>query len=374
MKIAWIHGRRSIEISKPYTWLVLGVRGSGKSAFLEHLAELHLKEGNTVLDLFAARSGENLGWLRSKWIKKKKALLLTAENTTVEYEIPHLDVKPYFLLELEDFEKYDIIINSSPLYRNIDEEFKAVNTIIDKLWKRLEWKRMVFVMVREAANLLYARMKIAENQTLAKTFLSYWLREARHTGCSLALDSQRFMAIDIEIRNLCDFIIFKAQGSFGLPKDLHYVYKYIEPTWLQKAKPNQFAILSKEGCIGVGIFPCPEWHVKEGEGIVRKLNMKIIFKERPEEAIDRGTYITVGDREHAQIIEYYIKHELGMRTIAIHMKRSSRTVKEHIDKHNEAILKIGFCPSCRRVENGLDKQIARKRKPIEKEVAQQTQT
>jgi len=63
MRIAWLHGNHNISLNKPYTWLVLGVRGSGKSAFLEHPAKLNLKEGIAVLDLSAARSGETLGWL-----------------------------------------------------------------------------------------------------------------------------------------------------------------------------------------------------------------------------------------------------------------------------------------------------------------------
>lgn len=361
MRIAWLHGNHNISLDKPYTWLCLGVRGSGKSAFLEHLAELHLKEGNAVLDLFAARSGENLGWLRSKWLEQKKMLLLTGEASIVELPRTLLDaasVKPASKITLEDFEAYDIIINSSPLYPSLDAEFEAVNQIIDKLWRRLKWSRLVFVLCREAANLLYARMKITESQTLAKTFLSYWLREARHVGCSMALDSQRFMAVDIDIRSLCDFLVFKTQGAGGLPKDLHYVYRYIDPSWLQHAKPSQFAILTRQGDIGVGVFPLPEWHVREGEGITHKLGLKIAFEEAPEKGKYRGSFTTVGDREHAEIIKLYLEEGLSMLTIARRLMRSSSTVKMQIDRHNQAVAKIGYCPQCRRIRSKLEAALA----------------
>ncbi|MBS7612463.1 hypothetical protein KEJ27_09765 [Candidatus Bathyarchaeota archaeon] len=355
MKIAWLSGNHNISLNEPYSWLCLGVRGSGKSAFLEHLAELHLSEGNAVLDLFAARSGENLGWLRSRWTKEKKILLLTAENAVVELSrsLENVDMKPAGKISLQDFNDYDIIINSSPLYPTLDAEFEAVNQIIEKLWKRLKWSRLVFVLVREAASLLYSRLKVAENQTLAKAFLTYWLRESRHVGCSLGLDSQRFMAVDIDIRALCDFLVFKAQGAGGLPKDLHYVYRHIDPAWLQYAKPYQFAILSRRGDIGVGVFPLAVWHVKEGEGIVDRLNLKIQFEEQPLRGEDRGTYQTVGDREHAEIIHLYAEG-LSMKVLAARFSRSSGTIKSHIDRHNVSVLKVGYCPACRRASSPLE--------------------
>ncbi|MDH7564788.1 MAG: hypothetical protein ACQXXG_09520 [Candidatus Bathyarchaeia archaeon] len=361
MKIGWLEGSHNISFDKANTWFCLGVRGAGKSAFLEHLAELHLEAGNAVLDLFGARSGENLGWLRSKWAKEKRILLLSAENAIVETPTKlSVEVKPYAKISLSDFSNYDIIINSSPLYPNLDSEFEAVNTIISILWQRLKWSRLVFVLCREAANLLYARMKITENQTLAKTFVSYWLREARHTGTSLALDSQRFMAVDVDVRSLIDFLVFKSLGAGGLPRDLHYMYRYINPPWMQRMKPFQFAILSRRGDIGVGTFPLVDWHVKEGEGIVYQLGLKVQFEEAPEKGESRGTFQTLGDREHAQIIALYVNEHLGMKVIAARLSRSSYTVKDHVDKHNAAVEKMGYCPRCRRVKSPLDAVLAQR--------------
>ncbi|MCD6465638.1 hypothetical protein J7L27_04655 [Candidatus Bathyarchaeota archaeon] len=104
---------------------------------------------------------------------------------------------------------------------------------------------------------MYSRMKVAENQALAKAFLIYWLREGRHSGCSLGVDSQRFMALDIDVRSLADFLVFKAQGALGIPRDLWFLYRVFEPAWLQYMTPREFAVLSRRGDVGVGVFECP---------------------------------------------------------------------------------------------------------------------
>jgi hypothetical protein len=354
MKIAWLAGNSTLSLNKPYAWFCLGVRGSGKSAFLEHLAELHLSRGNCVLDLFAARSGENLGWLRSEWMKSKRVLLLTAENAIVELpQDLNAEAKPATKISLDDFESYDIIINSSPLYPNLDAEFDAVNNIIDQLWKRVKWSRIIFVVVREAANLLFSRMKIAETQHQAKAFMAYWLRESRHVGCSLALDSQRFMAVDVDIRSLCDFLIFKAQGAGGLPRDLYYIYRYVDPVWMQRMRSGQFVVLSRRGDIGVGVFPLTPWHVKEGEGIVSKLGLKVRFEQIAEQGSYRGTFYTVGDDEHANILSLY-SEGMSMVKIAEEVGRSSATVRAQILRHNKAVEKAGYCAVCRRAKGNLE--------------------
>jgi hypothetical protein len=365
MKIIWIKGNEDTSFKKPFTWLVIGVRGAGKSAFLEHLAELHLKKGNAILDLFGARSGENLAWLRSEWINEKKILLLHGENAIIETNL-NVDFKKVSEISLKDFENYDIIINSSPLYQSLDDEFNAVNILIDKLWKRLKWHRLIFVICREGANLMYSRLKVAENQTLAKAFLTYWLRESRHVGCSLGVDSQRFMALDVDVRNVVDMLVFKTLGSLGLPRELWWCYRYIEPSFMQKMKPNQFTIISRKGDLGIGVFPLTKFHAKEGEGILSKIGLNITFEEKPMEAKLKGAFKTIGDIEHSQIIEMYIEGERGMDYMAKQLNRSSRSILLQINKHNYSIEKIGYCPACRRAKSKYESIKAEKIRMMEK--------
>jgi predicted DNA-binding protein YlxM (UPF0122 family) len=275
---------------------------------------------------------------------------LHGENAIIETNL-NVDFKKVSEIKLRDFENYDIIINASPLYQTIDDEFNAVNTIIDKLWKRLEWHKIVFVLTREAANLLYSRQKIAENQSLAKNFLIYWLRESRHVGCSLGVDSQRLMALDIDVRHICDMLVFKTLGSLGLPHEYKWVYRYINPTFLQRMEPYQFVITTRKGDLGIGTFPLVKWHAKEGEGILSKIGLKITFEERPLEAKLKGTFKTIGDMEHTQIIEMYIEGDKSMEYIAKQLNRSSKSIFLQIKKHNLAIEKMGFCPMCKRAKS-----------------------
>jgi hypothetical protein len=59
--------------------------------------------------------------------------------------------------------------------------------------------------------------------------MAYLVREARHCGLALGLDSTRYYSIDIDIRNLSDFIILKSQGMTGLTSDLDWRYSIFEP-------------------------------------------------------------------------------------------------------------------------------------------------
>lgn len=68
------------------------------------------------------------------------------------------------------------------------------------------------MVCREAAILYYSRLKVDDNQIFAKSQMVYMIREARHIGLSLGLDSVRFYAIDIDIRTLSDYMILKSQG------------------------------------------------------------------------------------------------------------------------------------------------------------------
>ena len=71
--VFWFRRRGVVASNKWYftkhtpTFLVLGIRGAGKSSWLESLAEYYLgKDIGSVVDLFGSRDGEGLAWLRSE--------------------------------------------------------------------------------------------------------------------------------------------------------------------------------------------------------------------------------------------------------------------------------------------------------------------
>jgi hypothetical protein len=55
------------------------------------------------------------------------------------------------------------------------------------------------------------------------------LREMRHLGCALGLDTLRTLAIDIDIRSHADIMLLKSQGIGGLSRELSWLYGYFNP-------------------------------------------------------------------------------------------------------------------------------------------------
>lgn len=346
LEIGWVRGQETIGFNRPTTFFVLGVRGSGKSSLLEYIGECYLAEGHAVLDLFGSRDGENLAWLRSEHAKDKKILLIHGDNVSVSGSF---DAKNISKLSLSDFQNYDIVISSSPLYSSPDDEFYQVNKIIDLLYKRLSWKTLVYMIVRESANLYYSRLRVSNNQLDAKAGSVYLIREARHMGVALGLDTLKYTSVDIDIRTVVDYFAFKSQGVLGLPDDKVWLYGYFNPAIVRKMPPQYFLMVTTQGALGLGTFPCPPWHKQERENILRSVGLKVEYGDRIDYGESRGVYKTVGDQEHLDIIDAYFEGS-SMGKIAKKLDRSAATVHAQIHSHNESIDKLGYCAECRRLK------------------------
>lgn len=336
----------TLSFNKPQRWFALGIIDSAKSSFLEHIAEGYLGNNHTVLDLFGSRDGEGLAWLRSPWVKDKKVLLLHGENSDVKSSF---DTKAVGKLQLRDLDDYDLLISATPLYSSPNQEFREVNRVLDLLYQRQSWKRLVCAIVREASNIFYSRLRVSGDQLQAKAEAVYLTRESRHMGISLLMDSLRFYSIDIDMRNLVDYQVIKALGLFGLPRDLEWLYHMVNPTWIRNMPKGAFVMLSRTGSIGIGSFPKIPWHKQEGENILRAIDLKVEYGEEPQVGKDRNTFKTIGDEEHAEIMSQYLDEKKGMCRIAELRKRSSATISEQIRHHDEAIERSGFCPKCKRI-------------------------
>ena len=209
MIVIWRRGREQFSFYRPTTDFILGVRGGGKSSFLEHRAESFLKRKQAVFDLFSSRDGESLAWLRSEWANRdertpdseKRILLIHGDNCDVTAPVYTKNISK---VQLRDLEDYDILISSSPLYSSPTDEFSQVGKLTDLLYKRITWNKIVYTIVREASNLYYSRLKIEKNQTSAKAGMIYMIREARHLGIAMGLDTLKFTSIDLDIRAVID--------------------------------------------------------------------------------------------------------------------------------------------------------------------------
>ena len=341
-------GKPSLRYNIPQILYAEGGRGAGKSMLLEHFALNYLSHGCVVFDMFGAADSEGLAWLRAPFINDINVLLLKGENVDVECD---WDVIEAGKLSLNDFTKYDLIISARALYRNKDEEYYAIGQATNVLYSRLYWNRVIFWLVREASGLWASRVIISKRQTDTIKEADYVLKESRHLGIALGLDSLRYTSVDKDIRLQSDYMFFKACGIEGLPDEMKWLYSFFNPHWIQNMKPWQFIIVDRRGPLGAGWCPELPWHKKEGENIVRQLGINIEFGELIDHGKDKGTFKTLSDPEHADIIALYLEKDIGMNKIADQIKRCDRTVNLHIRKHNSAIDRSGFCPRCKRTKS-----------------------
>ena len=142
--------------------------------------------------------------------------------------------------------------------------------------------------------------------------------------------------------------------------DLQWLYSYFNPSTIRNMPPQYFVMISKTGALGLGEFPYPEWHKQEKENILSSVGIKVEYGEPTFEGEYKGTFRTVGDKEHVEIIRLYIKEGLGLNKIGEILGRSSRTSLTQIQKHNKAVERNGFCPACRRVRSKYEGQTASK--------------
>jgi hypothetical protein len=348
--IEWVRGSENISFNKRSIWFVQGVPGSGKSAFLETAGTGYLNNGAAVLDLFGSRDSEGLAWLRSPYAKDGRILLLCGESVDVEAPC---DVKKASKLSLSDLEKYTVIISASALYSNVEDEFTNAGLITDRIYQRFHWKKRVAVIIRECANFLYSRLKLSETQQLAKSSMTYLTRESRHMGLSLLMDSLRWFSVDIDVRSLSDYVIIKAQGLTGLTKELYFLYSMFKPQVVRNIPVENFYIVTRKGAVGAGEFKMPAWHKLEKENILSAIGLKIEYGTPVETGDYRGTFKTIGDKEHSEIIKLYIEG-LSMNKISKQVNRSTKSIKDHIDRHNLSVQRSAFCPACRRVHSKLE--------------------
>ncbi|KXB08073.1 hypothetical protein AKJ58_00970 [candidate division MSBL1 archaeon SCGC-AAA385D11] len=347
-EIFWTRGNRKIDFRKPNIIFSLGRRGSGKSAFLELMALKHLQAGGKILDLFGSKDGEGLAWLRSPLTKDKEIKLLHGNLVDLQGRDGIQATK----FKLSDLDRGDIFISASPLYTSMDNEFDSVNHVFDTLWKRTYWDQPVFIIVREAANLLYSRIKIRPSQTMAKAELVYMLRESRHSGLALGLDSTKHTSIDIDIRKLTDYLVLKNLGLYGLPRDLWWIYSMFDPNALQNLKPNEFAIITKEGCMGLGSFDLPRWHKREGEHILKDVGVNPRYYEAEKESEQALEYVreaveTLTGKYTPTDVSEWIKNEHGVEIrpegVGLYLRRIGYTTENRsIDgKQMRVVKQIG---------------------------------
>ncbi len=191
----------------------LVVKSKATSNNLKAFRALHYEK---IIDLYGSRDAESLAWCRSDFANS--LLFVVGDSVKVACSWPVMKASE---LTIKGIQSHRVILSSSPFYGSLDEEFRALNRVIyDVLYHRTTWARAWFLMVREASNFIYSRIKITKNQQIAKADFIYLLREARHMGYAVGVDTIRWTSIDKEIRDVSDYLFIKRVGIQGLPRDI----------------------------------------------------------------------------------------------------------------------------------------------------------
>lgn len=322
-----------------------GGKGEGKSSLVENVSDRY----GTVIDLFGSRDNEALAWCRSP--RQDSILFVKGESVELDSRWPTVNAND---LKLSTLKEYKAIISCSAFYSSIKEEWHNLAKIVDKLWRNVTWTKPLCLVIREAANLLYSRISIGESQTQAKNYMVHVIREMRHCGFALALDSIRWFSIDVDIRSIADYTFLKAQGIEGLPDSLHFLYNWYDPYGVMRMDVTKFIIMSRKGPLGDGYATMPYWHKQEREHLMNLFDIKPEYSDMPDLGEKGSSH--VGDNEHVRIIQARFESHEGMEKLAEKIGRSSRTVHKHITYHNNAILTQGECDKCARVKSLLSKQ------------------
>jgi hypothetical protein len=182
--------------------------------------------------------------------------------------------------------------------------------------------------------------------------LTYLVRELRHGGFALGLDTQKLTSIDIDVRISIDYLFVKSLGYTGLPDDMRFMYKIYRPFKLQNMKPGYFVLLTRRGSTGVGTFPYHTWHKVEGEDILKAVGIDV---EHGDELIPDKKFEKIGDLTHVKMMELILTGA-SMKTIGANVGRNHQSVLNQRDKHNSEVKGMGECQACKRARSPLAAQ------------------
>ncbi len=360
----WQRFPQKLDFSKPFRAVIGGTTGSGKSALVETLAvksDQYNNGNGKIIDIFASRDFENLGWCRHEQLKND-ILFVHADSTKISSQWEH---KAVGQMTLADYEKHKVIISIPAFYPTQKEEWSSLKRLTNILWKRTHYDRnkVWFLGVREGTSLLYSRIGLGGNQGEAKSQFIYAIKEFRHAGIAMGIDILRYLALDVEVRSLADMLFMKACGLDGLPDNLNWLYKYYDLFIDLMAMPEwEFIIATKKGGVGNGTFQLPYWHKQTFEDFLTLFDIEIKHSNEGEINYAEEGNNHISDFEHVDIVRVRLAKGIGTTKLSnggswdvngkiINLpKHSSKTVYRLVQAHNKDIEVSGSCAICKRLD------------------------
>lgn len=292
---------RVLELDKYQGIVVCGQRGWGKSGCLEFLGEQFVKTNRLTLDLFDSGDFESAFWCVPK--EKSYPILLVHPNycaldlsrCNYDIKVTNDEVGLQAICEQAINEKR-IVVFGCGFYEE-EHKYKVLADWFNE-FPRLNRDILntdAIILIREASDVVFSHLKIAENSSLTRKALLRFLRIARHFRTSFIFDCQRIMAIYSGIRHNLDKIIVKRIPKHAIPDLLQWVVKDIDEKY-ELIRPNRFPqipFLRKnefycvtESSYFYGKNPMPSFlHKEPTHNFLEMANIKVTYDEIPQEHI-----------------------------------------------------------------------------------------
>jgi len=105
-------------------------------------------------------------------------------------------------------------------------------------------------------------------------------------------------------------------------------------------------VVARTGAVGVGQFPYPEWHKREGEHILEQVGVKVTYLKSAE-VKPKSSKRRVTPEVHTKIVRLHNEGRT-IREIAQILGWSIGTVHKQLQLHRAYMEGSGSCPLCRK--------------------------
>ena len=271
LTLFWRKGRERMNFRQASTYWSFGKRFSGKSSLIELIGSKYLEEGATLFDIFSARDGESLAWLRSPYTD---VMLVCGDAMKLECPWPWVKMKDF---RLEEAERHQLVITCPQFYANEYEQYATLSRLVDILKWRIVWDKVDVLMVREAGRLVASRIisgKVSNRLEAEYDFIDLH-NEAYHTGLCALIDSVRPIAVAPDVREIANYVFVKKMGRMKIPAELWYVMKHIDPQYLRRMPIGQFVMVTDNDNVAVGYSDKVPWHISRGENLMKNLGITV---------------------------------------------------------------------------------------------------
>jgi len=346
---------RVIDLGRYEGICISGLKGWGKSALAEVLAEEYFLRGWLVMDVLGAPDWESCFWAvpgpRGFYYK---TLLIHPPR----YELRHTDAVTWGHIKfmasdtpleeiLQTAKNEDRVITTASLWPHGSISQLLTPWFFELIEIAHKLKNPIFLVLKEA-HMAFSHLKVFDKlETKFRASLLNLFRSGRHHEIGFCLDLQRMVSLYKEIRDLTDKTILKRNTQRSVPRELEFVFSELDEIretfhrrqWrlrernyplIQKLWPSECYCLGSDGqVLPVVRTPLPRfWHKKPKDRFLEITGIQVVKRGDGEftvELLEEEALPPVKE----QIYRCAIEHpDWGMRQIAREVDCSHSYVSE----------------------------------------------